>query len=304
MTVEYDPLVAEALERIAPAVESDPDETLRRAAAAAPRARARHTRRVLALGFAALVLLGGGALAASQFDVLPWVDRHERSSATFSVDASRTYSGPAPQVLLCPDAGTGSFVCTRGTFPPHGSRVYMLTSRVEAQPRVTRQSMLAQLADAEREGAVDHAAAQRLRADVAAVGDDFFEGLAQLAGITTVGAGQQVPGHPELELVPPPDVPMWAACTADGGEMRCHDLESSRDVAVGTPLYLLQRSRDWVEEPRRTGPPIDVARLFRAVLGRDLKPAENRLLFDLATVATSSAEGGEVHTATRIATAP
>jgi len=62
-----------------------------------------------------------------------------------------------------------------------------------------------------------------------------------------------------------------------------------RDVAAGTPLYLLRKSRDWVAVPRESQRPVDVDRLFRAVLGRDLTPAEARLL--VVFLAAGRAEG-------------
>ena len=73
---------------------------------------------------------------------------------------------------------------------------------------------------------------------------------------------------------------MWIACEASGESYRCHDLASSRNIAVGTPLYALEPSADWVEVPRQSPQPVNLRLLFHALLGRELTPAEERLLFD------------------------
>src|SRR5262249_25974417 len=137
MIVDRDPLVEEALDRLVSGVEGDPDEMLRgaKAAAGTPRRR-RRTRagRVAILAFAARLLPGGTARGAARFDALPWLDWGDRSSATFSIDSSHIYAGPAPPVLDCPGADEGSFVCSAGTLPPTGRRAYQLAERVQRRP--------------------------------------------------------------------------------------------------------------------------------------------------------------------------
>jgi hypothetical protein len=290
MTSDRDPLIAQALDRLVAGLPSDPDEAIRRARATAgtlQQRRAARLRRSALLAFAALVLVAGAAFAASQFDALPWLDRSDRSSATFSVDSSRSYRGPAPKLLLCRRAGAGSFSCSLGTFPSSSRRIYSLAERVETQPQVSRESYLRAVATAEQKRQVDAATAARVRRDIDGAGDDFFAALATLAPVETVGAGEGVPGRPGFELVPPIGVPMWIACEAFGAGFRCHDLASSRDVAVGTPLYFLQASSDWVVVRQQSQAPIDVRALFHAALGRELRPAEARLLVDLITLGTS-----------------
>ncbi len=295
MTAAHDPIVARALDRLVAGVESDPDAILRRASVAAEGLRRRRAvllRRTAVLAFALLVLFAGAALAASRFDLLSWVDQSNRSAASFSIDSTRTYRGPAPDVLLCPGAGAGSFTCTAGAFPTSTRRTYNATERVEAQTQVSREAVLRKLAEGEQKGEVDHATAERMRRDLAAAGDDFFSGLALLTGVETVGGDEQVPGRPGFQLVPPAGVPMWIACESSGAVFRCHDLASSRHVAVGTPLYVLQSSADWVAVPRQSHRPVDVSRLFHAVLGRDLTPAEERLLFDFFTLGSGEGQTG------------
>jgi hypothetical protein len=298
MSSAHDPIVARALDQLVPSVESDPDETLRRARSAA---QALKRRRVVRLGraavlaFAAVALLTGAALAASRFDVLPFIDRSDRSSASYSVDNSRTYSGPAPRVLLCPDARHGSFNCSVGTLKAGSHRAYLMEMRVEPTPKLTREGLLHALAAAEKKGKVDHAAADRFRRDLAAVSDDFLTVWNLAASGATVLGGTQVSGQPGFgrvpppgfELVPPAGVPMAAACQAEDDAFRCQDLASSRGVPVGTPLYRLRSSSDWVaipREPQRR--PVDFDLLFRAVVGRDMTPAEVRLVIDFVTYTT------------------
>jgi hypothetical protein len=292
MTIDLDPIVGRALDRLVAGVESDPDEALRRATSTARTLRTRRSarlRRTAVLAFAALALLGGAAFAASRFDALPWLNRSDRWSATFSIDPARTYRGPAPGALVCPEAGGGSFTCSVGAVPPRGRRAYMLAERVEAQPEVARAYFLRALAAAEHKGQLDHATAERVRREIGAVGDDFFAALAMLPRVETISSGEEAPGRPGFEFLPPTGVPLWIACESTGAGFRCHDLSSSRDVAVGTPLYFLQRSSDWVAVPRHSGRPVDVNGFFHTVLGRDLKPAEMRLLVDFAAVGTSEA---------------
>jgi len=297
MSPAHDPVVAQALDQLVPPVESDPDEMLRRARATAgglAKHRVVRLRRIAIVAFAALALLAGAALAAAHFDVFSWLDRSSRSSATFSIDSSRTYRGPAADVLVCPQAGALPFTCSVGSLDSGGRRTYQLAERVEAQPHVSRGFVLDALATAEQKGQVDHATAERVRRDVAAVGDDFFAGVSLLTGVETVAGGDGAQAPPGFERVPPAGVPMWIACGASGSGYRCHNLASSRDVAVGTPLYFLESSPDWVLVRRRSQRPVDVERLFHAVLGRDLTPAEDRLLLDFSAL-PGSAEG-EPHT--------
>ena len=302
MSAAYDPIVARALDQLVAGVASDASETFRRARLEVQdlqRRRAVRLRRAAIVAFAALALLSSAAFAATRFDIFSWVDRSNRSNATFSIDSSRTYHGAAPEALLCPQAGAGFFSCSVSSLPAKTRRTYRLTQRVEAQPQVTRDSILRALAAAEKEGRlsiagvrVDHATAERMRRDLEAASDEFFSGIALLVGIETIGTGNQAPGRPGFELVPPAGVPMWVACEVERGDFRCHDLASLRDVAAGTPLYLLQSSPDWVTVPSESQRPIDVDRLFRAVLGRDLTPAEARLLIDFASVGGVEADSG------------
>jgi hypothetical protein len=294
MTISRDPLVADALDQLLPRIESDPEKMLARASAAAEglhQRRAVRARRAGLLAFALIALLAGAAFAASRFDVLPWFDRSDRSSASFSIDSSRRYDGPAPQTLACPSAGAGSFSCSSTSFLEKGRRIYLLAQRVEAPPRVSRQFYLDAVDTTERKGQISRADAERVRQDIAGSGDDFFSALAMM-NVETLSVGGEPAGRPGYELVPPQGVPMWIACAAVGG-VRCHDLASSRNVAVGTPLYFLRSSPDWVAVPIHAQKSPNISEFFRAVMGRDLRPPEVRLIIDLTTLGTSTGSGGK-----------
>jgi len=292
---ELDPTIAAALNRLVPPVSSDPVSFLaaakqRREALATTRRR--RTRRTLVVALAAGVLLAGGvAIAATQFDVLPWLDRSTRSDATFSVDPNTRYDGSAPAALRCPGAGPGEFTCSPSRAAFHGKRTYVFTERIEPQPQITRDRLLEELDQAEQHGMIDPATAASLRLDVETAGDDFYRALSLLASVRTNGGGSEsVPGQPGYELVPPDGVPLWVACHAEEGSFTCRDLAHSLDVPVGTPTYMLMRSDDWVAPRRTESPTPDIAGLFHAMLGRDLQPSEIRILIALITV------GGEAKT--------
>jgi hypothetical protein len=293
---EFDPRVATVLDRLVPELDSNPEAMLRAASARArvlTAAHAQRRRRILIVSVAVLALIvGGGALAASQFDVLPWLSHDNPSEATFSIDRTRHYDGPAPDVLVCPGAGSGDFTCSEGTLPPRGARTYLFAERVEDVPQVTRTFMLLTLARDERRGRLSADEAARVRRDVDAVDDSFFRAISLFASVRTNGGGEQAPGRPGFELVPPAGVPEWISCRSLEGAFTCRPIARSRDVPVGAPAYMLERSDEWTAQPREASTPPDVRALFHAVLGRDLEPAEIRLFIDLLTV--GEAEGGGV----------
>jgi len=69
----YDPVVADALGRIAPEVDADPELLLRRAKQArGPRRRSWLVRGGV-LAFAGIVVAGGAAVAATKLDLVPWL---------------------------------------------------------------------------------------------------------------------------------------------------------------------------------------------------------------------------------------
>ena len=86
MNAPYDPVVADALGRIAPDVDADPELLLRRAKQArGPRRRSWLVRGGV-LAFAGIVVAGGAAVAATKLDLVPWLKTKSNSNIRFSID--------------------------------------------------------------------------------------------------------------------------------------------------------------------------------------------------------------------------
>ena len=287
MIADKDPVVAAALDLLVPRLNADAEELLVRARAEAGRLRAARRRRrwVAGLAFAVLALLTGAAIAASKLNLLPFLQTHERNSVRYSVDQTRVYRGASPAALDCPSAGTGQFVCTRTGSTP-GTRTYLLATHAVAQPSLTRAGMLAQLAAAEHTG-VSRQRVQRVRMDLARVSDQFIHSLNLIVSIETISTDQPVPGHPDLELVPLANVPMWVVCEQESSRaFGCRNLAASANVPVETPIYRLQPSKDWHTVARTPGQPFDIGRLVETILGRQPTNDETRLLLDVAEIAS------------------
>ena len=291
MNAYRDPVVANALDLFVPELDADAGAlfTAARADAAGMRTVRRRRQTIAALAFAVFLLLAGAAVAAQQFDLLPFLHSNDRNTARFTVSPSRTYSGAAALALTCPSARRGAFTCNvTGALPP-GKRLYELGMRTDKVPLLTRQSLLDALDKAEAQGA-DPAEIARVRSDLDAVGDDFIRALAVVSRIETVagGAGSSTSSS-GTERVPPPGVPTWAACRElTLTTYRCRPLAALTGVASGAPLYYLQQSKDWrtVQAPPAQRSNFDV--LLERVLGRKANAAEILFFIDFATVGTAS----------------
>jgi hypothetical protein len=251
--------------------------------------------RVVAVALA-LVLLGtGAAIAATGFDLLDWIRSDNPSEAAFSIDTGRVVSAPVPDSVSCATAmDEGTFACS----PGRGGRwTYVFYNRVEAQPALTRERALAAVADAEGAGTIDHDLAEQLRSDFRAVGDEFFQRINLLRGVTTISSPHEV--RPGVLLVPPAGVPQFVTCERSDAAYECRNLAASV-VPVGAPLFGLVENEEWVEQPYDREGPRDIAPLFEGLFGRPLTPIEERLVIVLGTAAADSgpeAEGeGEVVT--------
>ncbi len=293
MIAGKDPMVGQALDLLVPGFAVDPDELLAAGYASSVRVRATRRRRqtVAIIAFAALLLFAGAAIAADQIGLLPFLHTNDRNSARFSINRTRAYHGAAPLALACPSARTGSFIChVSGVMAP-GNRNYELGESTDSQPPLTRQGMLDSLDKAQAAGA-DPAQIDRLRSDLANVGDDFIRALAVLTEIETVG-GVGGSGPSGTERVPPRGVPAWAACReVNLATFRCGPLAGRRGVATGTPLYYLQPSPDW---RRVQAPPPDQSDFgveLEHLLGRKVTPDETRFFVDLATVGVTAGHSG------------
>jgi hypothetical protein len=248
--------------------------------------------RVAAVALAVLVLATGAALAATGFNLLDWLRSDNPSEATFSIDEGHVYSGPVPDSLSCAAAtGDGTFACA----PGRGGRwTYVFYNRVEAQPAFTREAALEGVADAERAGTISHELAAQVRADLGAVGDEFFRKIDLLRTVTMISSPHEV--KPGVLLVPPADVPQFVTCEgADSSTYECRKLAASV-VPVGAPIYGLVENDEWVEQAFQREGPRDIAPLFEGLFGRPLTPAEERLVIILGTAGRSQpgAESGPV----------
>jgi hypothetical protein len=252
--------------------------------APAPRRRVWPTWRVAAVALAVL-LLAGAAVAATGYTFFDWLHSETPGEARFSVDASRTVAWPAPEALACTEPGAGEFSCAPGR---SGSWVYAFYNRVDPpEPAFTRENLLGAIESQERAGRLPAATADRLRAEIAAVGDEFFEKMSILFGIGNISQPHQV--RPGVVLVPPKGVPQFATCEPAGADFRCTSLSAGVDIPIGAPIYGLRVNSKWVERPYEPQPP-DVEAIVESVFGRPLTPAEQRLLITLETGATGGSE--------------
>jgi hypothetical protein len=265
-------------------------------ATAVPRP-ARRRWRVALIAVAVALVATGVALAATG-NLLDWLRSSGPGEARYSVDTKRTVTFAAPSDLTCAEPGDGAFECAPGRSGPW---TYDLYDRIEAQQAVTRDLLLTRIADLEGQGAVTGEFADRVRREVAAVGDDFFVNISVLQRINSVASPHQV--RPGVILVPPSGVPQFVTCEpASAGALECRDLTTSPDLPVGTPIYGLRQNRAWVEQPYRPERP-DFLGLVESVFGRPLTAAEERLLITLAsagTTGTGGEDGGTVESATTV----
>lgn len=290
MTAYRDPIVGRALDLFVPELDTDAGALFAAASADAAGMRTVRRRRqtIAALAFAVFLLLAGAAVAAQQFDLLPFLHTNDRNTARFSVNPSGTYHGAAPLALACPAAHQGAFTCNvTGGLPP-GKRLYERGLSTDKVLLLTRQSLLDELDKAQALGA-DPAEIARVRSDLDVVGDDFIRALAIVARIETVGSGSRSAGPSGIERVPPRGVPSWTACRElTLTTYSCRPLAARTGVATGTPLYFLQPSKDWrtVQAPPPQQSNFDV--LLERVLGRKPNAAETRFLVDFLTVAATT----------------
>jgi hypothetical protein len=240
--------------------------------------------RIAAIALAVL-LLAGAAVAATGYTFFDWLRSPGPGEARFSIDGTRTVAWPAPEQVACDDAGGGEFSCAAG---PNGRWVYERYGRVQKEFEVTRERVLAGLAEAEREGNVTHAKADEIRALIAAVDDDFFAKLNVLNSLSTVASPRQV--RPGVYRIPPNGVPQIVTCRPEGSVFSCRDLAAATNLPVGAPFYGLRENADWVETtqvPSAT----NVDALVESVFGRPLTPAEVQLLVIFSTAAGGAGSG-------------
>jgi hypothetical protein len=238
----------------------------------------------------AVLLFAGAAVAATGYTLFDWLRSDDPGAARFSIDPTRTVDWRAPEALTCGNPGS-DFTCVEGS---SGRWVYESLGRIESPgPAISRARLLAAVEAGEREGRIPQEMAARLRAEIAAVGDEFFEKLNVLLTFRSVASPHS--SRPGYVLVPPAGVPQFVTCEPGGSEFQCRTLSAATSVPVGAPIYGLRESAEWIERPQSTAAP-DGEALDQSVFGRPLTPAEQRLLITLSTPAASS--GGQTGGAT------
>jgi hypothetical protein len=286
---------------------------IERAARDFVRKRRQRRRRVqLAALVATTAVVGTSAgLGASGVNVLDWLWPDDPSAVRYVPDESRAYTGIAPLELECPSVGGESFTCCAlpgvpeeprkneseggmgwsfecqsfraGRYPcgepGRSQRIYMFSERVVKAPSLTRESLLRAIDDAEEKGFVAPDEADEFRDAVNDVGDDFFVKYSRL---TTVGGFDTYEEGPtaDTERIPPAGVPMFVTC--EGGAraaMQCRPLDEVATLRVGTPIYRLLPTEDWVTIPRTDQTPEQRWKAFEALWGGPLTPEEARLFF-------------------------
>jgi hypothetical protein len=275
---DFDPVVAAALERIAPPVTIAADELLARARAAreSPVVPGWSRPRAVLLVAAALLAVAGAAYAARELGLLPWLHTSDPTSAAFTVDVSRRYHGPAPNAVLCAPLDKPDFTC-RQTFSHTAKNPYTTLGRIRAPFKITRGRLTGLLRQGARRRSFPRSELPRLLRDTREVSSDFFVKVATLESINAFQFGPIRIGS--VTVVPPKNLPFWIVCLAhDSRALRCRPLATAQEVPVGSPIFMLFPSLDW---PRAHGkartltfPP----GLLEHIWGRKLEPAEQRLL--------------------------
>jgi hypothetical protein len=289
---DRDPFVAQALDLLVPEIDFDPDTLLSgaHARAASMLGARRRQLTVVAIAFAVLLLLAGGAFAADKAGLLPFLHTNDKNSARFSVNPRGEYDGAAPLALACPRAGKRAFACNATGLMAPGNRNYQLGMRVDKVPSLTRAGLNASLDKGAANGA-DPAQVARARSDLAAVGDDFLRALAVLSRVETV-SGSSGPSADGTERVPPRGVPAWAACRElTLTTFRCRPLAALVGVKSGTPLYFLQQSKDWRTVQAPPQEQSDFTQQLERLLGRKPNAEEIRFFVDLSTVGSATSSG-------------
>jgi hypothetical protein len=275
---DFDPVVAAALERIAPPVNIDADEVLARA-----RARGESfvvpgwsRSRAVLLVAAALFVLAGAAYAARELGLLPWLRTSDPTSAAFTVDVSRRYHGPAPSTVLCAPLDKPEFTC-RETFSHTAKNLYTTLGRTRAPFKFTRGRLTGLLRQGPRLRFFPPAELSQLLRDAREVPNDFFAKVATLQSVDAYQFGPIKIGS--VTVMPPKDVPFWIVCPAhDGRALRCRPLATAQEVPVGSPIFILFPSLDWRRAHGKIRPLTFPPGLLEHIWGRKLEPAERRLL--------------------------
>lgn len=244
----------------------------------------RRRHKMLVLSFAALLIIGGGAVAAT--DPLGIFRSPNPGSALFSVDPNRHVTPPTEWQVSCPASRSAVPRCAPGL----GGQRYQLLDNVESNgsQNLTRSRMQRALAQERRSGQLAAAAERRLLADLAAVSDSDLARLRELFSFGTLSTGPTtLRGH---VVAPPPGVPELIVCEPAGAALSCRDLNGDDNAPIGAGIYQGVPSADWRPAPPHQPDPD--SSLEAAILGGPPTKSEERLLMDLFRYATVSGRSG------------
>ena len=235
----------------------------------------------LAVGLALIAMMGAGAVAAARglhvFGI--GAGAGDSDNATYAIDVSRRYDGPAPKRVAC--LAGARLDCRAGT---SGELRYARAARVSRPPEITLATLDEAIDRARAAGSIGAADAERLKEQIAGVSPAFLQQVQLIlqVGIVNASSGETRigPSGAVEERVPPPGTPRFLVCTATG-ELRCTSISRSTGIAIGTPIYELTPGDSWVWVEVPAESPDDnaasAARFFARVeeaLGRPLTPGE------------------------------
>jgi hypothetical protein len=246
--------------------------------------RRRRTRGMaLAVGLALVAMIAAGAVAAARGLHVFGIGAGDRDNATYVIDVSSRYDGPAPERIAC--LAGAPLDCRVGT---NGELRYALAARVSRPPEITVPTLDGTIDRARAAGSIGAADAERLKEQIAGVSPAFLQQLQLIlqVGIVSASSGETRIGPSGVveERVPPPGAARFLVCTATGA-LRCTGISGAAGIAIGAPIYELTPGDSWVwvQVPAgsRDGDADSAARFFARVeeaLGRPLAPAERRAI--------------------------
>jgi hypothetical protein len=247
--------------------------------------------KVMILAFAALLIIGGGAVAAT--DPLGIFRSPNPGSAIFGVDPNRHVTPPQVQQIDCPASGSHSLRCGPGL----GGQRYELLDHVQSNgsQNLTRGRMQSALAQERRSGRLTAAGARRLAADIAALSDSDLAGLRALWRFGMMSTGPVIVGG--RAVAPPPSVPALIVCQNAGTALSCRDLNGDDNAPIGSGIYQALPAPDW--RPAAAQQPDPNWSLEVAILGHPPNQAQLRFMIDLVRYGTTSSGGGSPRRADR-----
>lgn len=262
----------------------------------------RRRRRVAQLATVTVAGLGltAGALAATG-DLGRWLSSaDDPGQAGFLIDRARTYDGPTPALVSCAPDGS-SIACEVAGADALRGRTFALAMTVDRPPSLAADDLRRLLGEARERGGAEPALLDRIERNLDTVPDEFFVNLQVLAQLGSFAIGVS---DGTGALVPPPGVPMVVVCDeALGSALGCRDLRGARGVPAGAPIYVQERTADWLPAPPPASDgPVDVGAIVDEVWGRPLRADELQLLIDLSTpvvveTSTSTSVGPAVEVA-------